>query len=66
MTIRELRKLIKGMPSDRMIMYHSYYKGCSLSSYDIDNTWISKDGHLVMNPALDYDNRVALFKEDGE
>ena len=66
MTLKEFREFTKDMPEDRQIMYESYYKGCSITPYDISEIWIKEDDNaLVMNPGDDYDERTATNKAKG-
>lgn len=66
MTIKLLKDLISDMPDDALVMYHSYDKGCCLSSYSTERAWkyprnrMLNEGELpalVMNPDEDYDGR---------
>jgi hypothetical protein len=52
------------MPDDIKIMYHSYYKGCSLSSYTTADVWTFPNNEetkkaVVINPADNYDGRAS-------
>ena len=69
LTLGEFRNLTVKMDDDIPITYHSYDKGCCLSSYRLEDIWIhpknNKDLSLikaiVINPASDYDSRTSRF-----
>lgn len=68
LTIGKLRELIKDMPDEALVEYHSWEEicGCCLGNYTMEDVWkhpvdgILKPGHvpaLVLNPGYDYDSR---------
>ena len=63
LTLREFRKLTVQMDDNIPFTYHSYDKGCCLSSYKIEDFWMYPKNKsveaIVINPASDYDSRTA-------
>jgi hypothetical protein len=68
LTVGHLRELIRDMPDEAVVSYHSWEEicGCCLSSYTLRDVWtypadgILKPGHipaLVLNPGPDHDAR---------
>ena len=62
MTIKQLKDAIKDLPDGALVCYHGHDKGCCLSGYSLEDTWVfPKDGSpakaFVMNPGEDYDGR---------
>jgi len=61
MTLGEFRQATKDLPDEVLLSYHSYVKGCSLSSYRLEDAWtFPVDGPpkaFVINPGENYDPR---------
>lgn len=61
MTIQQFIDFTKDLPRETLVVYHSYDKGCSLTPYDLEESWSNKDigdnGVFVINPGEDYDGR---------
>jgi hypothetical protein len=59
MTLKEFREVTKYLPGKTEICYHSWDKGCSLSTYDLKELWLykAKEKAIVLNPGVDYDDR---------
>lgn len=56
MTLGEFRKFTKDLPDSTFVCYHSFYKGCCLGTYDLDDMWIFRTTEaVVLNPGPDYD-----------
>lgn len=63
MTVADMKALIKDLPDEAYISFHSYDKGCGLNSYDMNDVWVfpkepgAEPKALVMNPGDYYDPR---------
>ena len=58
-----LIELMKDLPDDAAIYYHSYDHGLCLNSYRVSDAWLYPKGqparNLVLNPGNDWDHRQA-------
>lgn len=69
LTLKKFRELTKHLPEDTCLAHHSYYKGCSLTPYLLEEFWIfpkdpkfSNHKAVVINPGEEYDYRGTAWQ----